>query len=82
MRAVLSMPSTQPHVCLQRPMLFAPVLPSIFEHLSALLIYMCLHIAANLVNSTLAGRDIRTAQGSNKLFELRRSYERRWGRRR
>ena len=67
------LPTTQRHVCLQCHMLFAPVLPRIFQHFSDLLINKCFNDAEILVNGTLASRDIPAAQGSNKLFELRRS---------
>ena len=69
------LPATQPHVCLQCHALFAPVLPGMFPHFSDLLMKTCFKDADNLVNSTLASRDIRAAQESNKLFELRRSIQ-------
>ena len=72
------LPTTRPGVCLLCRMLFAPILSCIFQHLSDLLINKCLHNAEDLVNSTLASRDMPAAQGSSKLFELRRINDRRW----
>ena len=67
------LPTTYSHVCLQCHRLSGSLLPRIIQHLSGLLINKCFHNAEDLVTSTLARRDIPAAQGSNNLFEFRRS---------